>query len=421
MTDYAYSDSLGDALAGALSHVRRDAPKPPVVDPQSLMDDPHARFAALRARHAVVQFRESQYLVLRAADVMSLISDARTRQVEGAEFVGVNRIPYGITARFLSELFLFSNGHDHRTKRGLFARTFAHRAMRDLRAPVRRVADGIVADLPRGESIDFIQAMAARVPAEMTAAILGLPVEDAPYFASRVYDVARAFTTVYPEQHHEVIENATGELFDYVEDQLIARLDTPRDDFLSALAADWRADPVISLESLVFQVAGLVVGGSDTTRAAFAMLVSLLAQRPADWAVLRALPDLIPGAVAEALRYEPSVGSIPRRTTAPVQIGEFALPAGSVLTLSTMSAMRDPDLYAEPDRFNIRRTDHPRLHTVFGLGPHRCIGEMLARVELEEGLAALLDGVSAVEVETAPKMTGFGGIRQISPMRVRLR
>ena len=85
-----------------------------------------------------------------------------------------------------------------------------------------------------------------------------------------------------------------------------------------------------------------------------------------------------------------------------------------------VSAMRDPALYENPDRFDIRRADGPRLHPVFGLGPHRCIGEMLARLEMAEGLAALIAAAPDITMEVAPRMSGFGGIRQITPMHVRI-
>ncbi|MEQ9607786.1 MAG: cytochrome P450, partial [Kiloniellaceae bacterium] len=130
-------------------------------------------------------------------------------------------------------------------------------------------------------------------------------------------------------------------------------------------------------------------------------------------------PGLIPGAAADARRYEPAVGSLARVTTAPVAIGDVTLPAGVVLRVSLLSALRDPDLYADPDRFDIRRSDHPRLHPVFGTGPHRCIGEMLARLEMQEGLAALVSAVDAIEMDEPPRLSGFGGIRRITPMSLR--
>ena len=401
-------------------HGQRAAEQPRVIDPKTLIQDPHARFAELRRETPLVQLGPDQYLVLRAELVLSLLTDPRTRQIEGREFVACNRIPDGILARFLSEMFLFSNGEAHRAKRGLFARSFAHRIMRDARGQVRAVADGIVAGLPRGESFDFVEAMAARVPAEMIAAILGLDKADSRYFTGLVYNVARAFTPVYPHEHHDAIENAAGALFDYVEEQLYLRLAVPQDDLLSALAADWQAEQDISFESLVFQIVGLITAGNDTTRAAFASLVALLLERPEDWAALRSDPGLIPGAVTEGLRYDPSVASVPRVTTAAVAFDGMALPAGVVLRLSTMSARRDPDLYDDPDRFDIRRSDHPRLHLVFGSGPHRCIGDLLSRIEMEESLAAVLDAVPEIELERPPRLLGFGGIRQITPMQVRI-
>jgi hypothetical protein len=236
-----------------------------------------------------------------------------------------------------------------------------------------------------------------------------------------VQTIARAVSPVYPQADHTEIESAAIRLFAYVENHLLMRLGMPHGDLLSTLAADWQTHPAISFTSLVHQVLGLIVGGIDTTRAAFAMLVALLAEHPKAWAAVKADHTLIPGAVAEALRYEPPVGSIARVTAAPITIGNVTLPAGVVLRVSLLSALRDPDLYAEPDRFDIDRGDHPRLHPVFGTGAHRCIGEMLARLEMQEGLAALVSAVDAIEMDEPPQLSGFGGIRRITPMPLRVR
>jgi len=393
---------------------------PPTLDPQILMNEPHKRFAELRREHPVLAFGPGQYLILRAGDVQSLLTHPGTRQVEGAEYVALNRVPEGITRQFQSDFFLFKNGEAHRARRGLFARSFSHKAMKDLRGLVRAEADRIVSTLPRGESFDFVDRMAARVPAELIAAILGLPQSEASYFAGLVYVVSKSVAPIYPHEDHAAVESAMAELYSYVESHLVARLAAPAEDLLSSLAVSWREEKPISFESLVFQVLGMIVGGSDTTRAAFAMLVALLLEDGDAWRAVLEDPDLVPGAVSEALRYEPSVGTIPRVTTEAMPVGGVDLPSGSFLRLSTLSALRDPDLYADPDRFDIRRTDHPRLHLVFGLGPHRCIGEMLSRIEMEESLAAVLSAAPRIRMEVAPEMLGFGGIRQITPMQVRI-
>lgn len=392
---------------------------PLFVDPVDLADDPHAQFAVLRETHSLIEIAEGQYMVLHAEHVLPLLTDPRTQQVEGADYVRLRGIPEGRTAHILRDFFLFSNGDAHRSKRSPFAHAFSNRAMREAQTSIRAVADAIVADLPRGQSFDLVTQMATRIPAEMIAGILGLPREDASYFSSLVYDLARAVDPVYPIAHHDRVENAACGLFEYVRLHLESRQRVSQDDLMSWLVVDWQMTQEMSFECLVHQVLGMIVGGTDTTRAAFGMLVALLLERPDDWAALKADPLLIPGAVSEALRFEPSVGSIPRFTTADVVIDDITLPPGVMLLASTMSAMRDPALYVDPDRFDIHR-QHPRLHPVFGAGPHRCIGEMLARLELQEGLAALIDAAPGIKMESAPRMTGFGGIRKISPMLVRI-
>ncbi|MBV8401591.1 MAG: cytochrome P450, partial [Acetobacteraceae bacterium] len=102
-----------------------------------------------------------------------------------------------------------------------------------------------------------------------------------------------------------------------------------------------------------------------------------------------------------------------------VEIGGYVMPRNSLLSLSTLSAMRDPALYADPDSFNIRRNDHPRRHLIFGLGVHRCLGEVLARAELEESQAALTSRLPQLRLAgKPPSLFGHSGIRRIDGMRV---
>lgn len=390
------------------------------VDPRTLMDDPHASFALLREEHPVIQIGKGQYIALRADDVLALLTDPRTKQIEGIDYAAFNGIPNGFISRLIRDFLLFSNDESHRRKRALFSRTFAHGPMLEARGRIRSVADRIVADLPRGEDFDFLNRMASRVPAEMIAAILGLPESDAAYFSKRAYQMTRAVSPVYPLAEHDRIERATAELFAYVLEHMQERVGRPRQDILSELVTAWQEDRAIPFTNLVHQVLGVVVAATDTTRAAFAMLVALLLKHPEQWQAAKGDPSLIPGAIAEGLRFEPSAGSIPRFTLSEIRIGGTAIPAGAKLMVSTMSAMRDPSLYIHPEEFDIRRPDHPRLQPVFGLGPHRCLGEMLARLEMQESLSALIAGAPNIEMLTEPRMIGFGGIRQITPMRVKI-
>ena len=122
--------------------------------------------------------------------------------------------------------------------------------------------------------------------------------------------------------------------------------------------------------------------------------------------------------VDEGLRFEPVVGGLPRIAVQDLEIDGYLVPRGTPIAVSLLSALRDPDVYAEPERFDIFRQDHPRWHPIFGGGAHRCVGEALARAEMEESL------VSTARLAPGARLVGDfprlapGAIRQIDQMRV---
>lgn len=397
------------------------APPPlpiPFVAPETLAADPAAAFARLRAETPVVRFDTTTYSVLRARDVLALLADPRVVQIDGAAYAEAAGVPEGAVKRFLSEVMVLSNGPTHRARRRPFAKTFAHARIRAMRGEIRAVATRIMAEMPRATPFDFVDRVAARLPAEMIVSLLGLPVEEAGWLSRQVLDLALALSPVYPHEKHGQIEAAAEILLAYVAQAIEARGHRPRGDLLSELAEAASEERGLTPEDLAVQVVGVILGGSDTTRAAFAMTVALILQTPGAWEALCQDPTLIPGAVSEGIRFEPPVGNLPRFVAEPVTVGGAEIPAGSMLALSTVSAMRDPDLYQDPERFDITRTDHPKLHMAFGGGAHRCLGEMLARIEMEEALAALLAAAPDLRLLAPPRMEGFGGIRHITPMEV---
>src|SRR6185295_16223580 len=111
---------------------------------------------------------------------------------------------------------------------------------------------------------------------------------------------------------------------------------------------------------------------------------------PSQWRGFCEDPDgLKKGVVSEGLRFEPVISAIPRFSVRDFEIDGYHVPAGTLIGPSIVSVLRDEETYAEPERFDITRTDHPRWHPIFGAGAHRCVGEALARAELEETLAVI--------------------------------
>jgi cytochrome P450 len=113
------------------------------------------------------------------------------------------------------------------------------------------------------------------------------------------------------------------------------------------------------------------------------------------------------------MRFEPSLAGASRVTGEDVEVDGTVVPAGKHVTLSTMSAMRDENVYERPDTFDIHRTNQARLHPIFGFGAHRCIGEALARAELEESLSAITARIPGLNMDRPPHIKGHSGIRRI--------
>jgi cytochrome P450 family 103 len=385
---------------------------------KSLMADPHAMFRAARRLGPVAGFSDGSAMMLRGEDVQRLFGDPRVRQigVEGLQASGVSEGPFLGWAR---ETLLLSHGPNHIRRRTPLARAFAYPVMNTLRPAIRVAAQRLVAGWSPGTEIDLRDGFAAQLPARTIAEILGAPEADVPDFTTLVYRMTKGLAFGALPAEFDDIHAATSQLHAYVAGLLAERRAQPRDDFLSAYVA--RADGAGDLtpSEIITQIVTVIVGGADTTRAAMTALVSLLLEHRDQWDMVCAEPSMAAGAVAEGLRYEPSIGSVPVFTLEPIEASGVVVPAYRVLSLSMMSAMRDEALYADPDRFDICRTDHPRLHLVFGGGPHRCLGEALARAELEEGLIALTQTWPDLHRVGPPvKMSGVGGIRSASELKV---
>ena len=397
----------------------RQTSEPPTFSMPELDRDPHALFRRMRLMTPFLRRDDGSYIAIRSGDVERLQGDTRTRQLE-TERLQSQGISSGYLYDIVQHTMLYSNGTAHRQRRAPLSRAFAVRLITELRPGIRTRAHRLIDRLEGRSEMDFVDDYASLIPAHVISEILGLHEADIPQFTRWVYSISRAFSFSFSRADVPDMEDAARNLTEHVQNVLADRRATPRMDFLSSYVLGVDAAEKLSPIEVISQIITVIIAGSDTTRAAMAIQVFLLLQHREQWeALCKGDMSLVAGAVSEALRYEPSVGSTPRFTLADIEIAGYLVPAGSVLSLSTLSAMRDPALYTDPDRFNIRRTDHPRRHIAFGGGAHRCLGEVLARVELEEGLAALVERLPKLHLLGEPlRVFGHAGIRRISPMKV---
>lgn len=392
--------------------------EPPTFSVAVLDRDPHGIFRAHRSLTPVIKREDGTYMAIRAADVERLTTDPRTRQVE-TEILASRGVSEGALFDFFNNTMLLSNGPDHRRRRAPLSRAFAFRLIAELRPRIRAIAGSLIDSACSAGEMNFLDDFAAVIPARIIAEILGLPEADVPRFTGWVYRLAGALTASFTRDEVPEIETAARHLTAYVAELLAHRRATPGDDFLTSYAAAVQQEGNLSPIETLVQIVTVILAGSDTTRAAMAMQVALLLQHREQWNAVCRDSKLIPGAVSEALRYEPAVGSFPRFTLEDIEIDGCLVPRNHLLSLSTLSAMRDAARYTDPDSFNIRRTDHPQRHPAFGGGVHRCLGETLAKAELEEGLAALVERLPQLQLAgNPPTIHGHAGIRRVDGMRV---
>jgi cytochrome P450 len=225
--------------------------------------------------------------------------------------------------------------------------------------------------------MDFVDQLASPVPALLTAALLGLPVED-----WRMYsDVSHAI--VYTPPTDPGFLDVVSQLMQIQERATkvgLQRRDDPKDDLLSAIATYRDADGELLPEQRINEFCSLIIGGgNDTTTSLLAQAFQWLSEHPAqrDW--LREDPKRIMGACEEFLRFFTPTQALGRTVRKPVEIGGYELQPGDRVLLSFASANLDPDEFDSPDEIVLDR--FPNRHQAFGLGLHRCLGSNFTRME----------------------------------------
>jgi cytochrome P450 len=395
---------------------------------------PHEVFARLRAERPVwfhpptphVPGDDGFWVLTRYADVVAAASDGASfssRTGPGRDGGGtlIEDLPEGYTGVLLN----MTDDPHHQRFRALLTPALSPKAVRALTEDLRARSDAIVgAALGRGD-VDLLVDVAAELPLQAAASLLGVPQED------RRLLIEWADATLDHDDRDlggssDRAAAAAGAMFEYGRALIERRRAEPGDDLLS-LAVHGRVDDAsapagrraLRDDELQLLFSLLVAAGTETTRNTIAVGVATLAERPDDWAALRADRSLVPGAVEEMLRYASSTPYNRRTATRDVVLAGAEISAGDRVTLWWSSANRDEAEFADPDRFDVRRS--PNRHVAFGHGAHFCLGARLARLEIAVILEALLDATAPPE-RTGPiewtRSNKHTGVRHL-PVRLR--
>ncbi len=300
-------------------------------------------------------------------------------------------------ARISREQMLMKDGPDHHRLRTLGNHGFTPSMLDRARPLVQRVMDELLdAIQPRGK-FDVARDLAQPLPAIVIAELFGIPAKDRHLFQGSSDALARFFggTLGDPEQDARAASEASVRMERYFADLLEERRKTPGDDLMSLLI-EGQNEGRLSAAEVCCQCILLLAAGHVTTIDQFSNAVCALLGHPEQLRKLCADPGLIKTAVEECFRYDGAVPFIHRVAVKGLEIDGKTIRQGQVLYLGTAAADRDPEVFPEPDRFDITRQNNK--HLAFGAGPHVCIGAGLARRELEIGLLTLFRRMPALRL-----------------------
>lgn len=385
--------------------------------------EPPAEWAKLRQECPVARVKlpsgDEASLLTRYEDVKAVLSDPRlTRKLSapGAARISANKSG-GVFNSSVAE-HIPQSGEGHQRWRRMAGKWFTAKRMNALRPEIEALADQLIEDMvAHGQPADLKAKLGFPLPVWVICKLLGVPDSDRDEFA--YWSDTFLNLTRYTDEETNA---AQAEFIDYMSSHVTAKRAEPGDDLLSELITGTDSEGErMSDEALVATGQGLLVAGHETTANMIGKMVAMLLADRKRWEQLLADRSLVRSAVEEALRFDANSGfGLPRFIEEDTEVAGKTFPGGTTLVCNMAAANRDDTAFEGADEMDLSRT--PNTHLGFGSGAHSCLGQALARTELQAVLDVLLRRLPnlelAVEVEELRRVEGLavGGLREV-PVR----
>jgi cholest-4-en-3-one 26-monooxygenase len=387
---------------------------------------PHEWFTYLRHHAPFYKHPEPEggpgfWVVTRYDDVVAINRDGQSFSSEQSRGGVVALDDIGAADQLSAEgrMMLTMDAPDHTRYRSLVNRGFTPRMINTLHAPIRAMVTDIVdRALEKGEC-DFVTEVAAELPLQVIAQMLGVPQEDRHKLFAWSNRLIGSDDPEYAVSREEA-RGAAMEMWMYANDLAQRRRAEPRDDIISTLLqADLSGDQLSEIDFDLFFLL-LAVAGNETTRNALSHGMHALIDHPDQFRMLKDDPSLAPSATEEILRWASPVMYFRRNVTRDVEVNGHQFKSGEKVGLWYISANRDERVFDDPFRFNIKRT--PNEHVAFGGGgPHFCLGANLARMEMNMMFEELVRRVDSVEQIGEAKRLRSNFVNGLKHLPVRMR
>lgn len=315
----------------------------------------------------------------------------RTRQLAtmGDTIMQLQGITEGLLYEYWTQgLIMTQDDAPHARLRKLVARAFTPKSVDRLRPDMRTVARQLIDDFPPGH-VELVEAFTHRFPVEIMARLMGIPAGDIAQFGRWSTDLGLLFSfPVAP--FYDRVEAALEALLAYSAELIADRRASGvrGDDLISLMMAAEEDGDRMSSAELQWQIVNLTFAGHDTTRNQLTFTLEMFCEHPDEWRALAEDPSLAPNAVEEGMRLHPVIPATMRNAVDDFVHDGVRIPAGTFVILRADTANRDPEVFPDPDRLDLRRPNaHQQL--TFGGGVHHCLGAALARAEMQEALPLL--------------------------------
>lgn len=366
--------------------------------------DPYRYFGELRAKDPVHwNERWGGWILTRYDDIVKIYKDPRVSSDRvsylSKKLCPAERETLAPSLSILSDWIVFVDPPKHTRLRQLVSKAFGLRRIAELRPRVERLVDTLLEPIVGAGDFDLIADFAYPLPVTVIAELIGVPHEDNDLLNRWSKEIALVIVSALDvDDRHSRSQQALLEFSDYLREFLERRRIEPGDDVISTLIAAKEDGVQLSDEEIIATCSMILFAGHETTTNLIANGVLALLRNPDQLTKLNHDPSLIPSAVEECLRYDCPAKAITRIAGEELEVGGKRIEKGQRMLLVQGAGNRDPDVFPDPDRFDITRDPNP--HLAFARGPHFCLGAPLARLEMEVVLERLFRRLPTLRITT---------------------